>query len=73
MSNHLKVAIIDTIASLYRRGLSQRRIARELEIDRERSHATSSRLKPRQNQPMRPSARATPRQRQNQPMRLRLG
>ena len=35
MSNHLKVAIIDTIASLYRRGWSQRRIARELEIDRE--------------------------------------
>ena len=35
MSNHLKVAIIDTIASLYRRGWSQRRVARELEIDRE--------------------------------------
>jgi transposase len=35
MSNRLKVAIIDTITSLYRRGWSQRRIARELEIDRE--------------------------------------
>jgi hypothetical protein len=35
MSNHLKVAIIDTISSLYRKGWSQRRIARELEIDRE--------------------------------------
>ena len=35
MSNHLKVAIIDTIASLYRKGWSRRRIARELEIDRE--------------------------------------
>ena len=35
MSNHLKVAMIDIISSLHRKGWSQRRIARELEIDRE--------------------------------------
>ena len=35
MSNHLKVAMIDIIVSLHRKGWSQRRIARELEIDRE--------------------------------------
>ena len=35
MSNHLKVAMIDIIASLHRKGWSQRRIARELGIDRE--------------------------------------
>jgi hypothetical protein len=35
MSNLLKVAMIDTILSLRQRGWSQRRIARELSIDRE--------------------------------------
>jgi transposase len=35
MSNLLKVAMIDTILSLRQRGWSQRRIARELGIDRE--------------------------------------
>ena len=35
MPNLLKVAMIDTILSLYRQGWSQRRIARELEINRE--------------------------------------
>jgi len=35
MSNLLKVAMIDTILSLHRRGWSQRRIAQELEINRE--------------------------------------
>ena len=35
MSNQLKVAMIETILSLRRRGWSQRRIARELGIDRE--------------------------------------
>jgi hypothetical protein len=35
MSNHLKVAMIDLILSLQRKGWSQRRIAIELEIDRE--------------------------------------
>jgi len=35
MSNLLKVAMIDIILSLHRRGWSQRRIARELEINRE--------------------------------------
>ena len=35
MSNLLKVAMIDTILSLHKRRWSQRRIARELDIDRE--------------------------------------
>ena len=35
MSNLLKVAMIDVILSLHRRGWSQRRIARELGINRE--------------------------------------
>ncbi len=35
MSNLLKVAMIETILSLHGRGWSQRRIARELGIDRE--------------------------------------
>src|SRR5580692_5955416 len=35
MPNLLKVAMIDTILSLHQRGWSQRRIARELGIDRE--------------------------------------
>jgi transposase len=35
MSNHLKVAMIDVILSLHRKGWSQRRIASELEINRE--------------------------------------
>jgi len=35
MSNLLKVAMIDTILSLHRRGWSQRRIASELDINRE--------------------------------------
>ena len=35
MSNLLKVAMIETIQSLHGRGWSQRRIARELGIDRE--------------------------------------
>lgn len=48
MSNLLKVAMIDTILSLRQRGWSQRRIARELGIDREtvarhlRQHATQA-------------------------------
>ena len=35
MSNLLKVAMIDLILSLHRQGLSQRRIASELDINRE--------------------------------------
>ncbi|HEY2857135.1 MAG TPA: IS21 family transposase [Terracidiphilus sp.] len=35
MSNLLKVAMIDLILSLHRQGLSQRRIARELDLNRE--------------------------------------
>ena len=35
MSNRLKVAMIDVILSLHRKGWSQRRIAAELEINRE--------------------------------------
>ena len=35
MSNRLQVAMIETILSLRQRGWSQRRIARELGIDRE--------------------------------------
>src|SRR5277367_217308 len=35
MSNRLKVAMIDVILSLHRKGWSQRRIANELEINRE--------------------------------------
>jgi transposase len=35
MSNHLKVAMIDLVLSLQRKGWSQRRIATELEINRE--------------------------------------
>jgi predicted transcriptional regulator len=35
MSNLLKVAMIDLVLSLHRQGLSQRRIANELGINRE--------------------------------------
>ena len=35
MSNRLKVAMIDVILSLHRKGWSQRRIAAELDINRE--------------------------------------
>ena len=35
MANHLSMAIIDSILPLHQRGWSQRRIARELNIDRE--------------------------------------
>jgi transcriptional regulator with XRE-family HTH domain len=35
MANQLKMALIETILTLQRRGWSQRRIARELDIDRE--------------------------------------
>src|ERR1700730_7181236 len=35
MANQLKMALIETIHTLRRRGWSQRRIARELDIDRE--------------------------------------
>ena len=35
MSNRLKVAMIDVILSLHRKGWSQRRIATELDINRE--------------------------------------
>src|ERR1700676_5299550 len=35
MANQLKMALIETIVTLCRRGWSQRRIARELDIDRE--------------------------------------
>src|SRR5262245_59046451 len=35
MSNHLKVAMIEVILSLHRKGWSQRRIAAELDINRE--------------------------------------
>jgi orotate phosphoribosyltransferase-like protein len=35
MANRLKMALIDSIFTLHQRGWSQRRIARELGIDRE--------------------------------------
>ena len=35
MANQIKMALIETILTLHRRGWSQRRIARELGIDRE--------------------------------------
>ena len=35
MANQLKMALIETILTLRRRGWSQRRIARELDMDRE--------------------------------------
>ena len=35
MANHLEMAHVETILSLHGRGWSQRRIARELGIDRE--------------------------------------
>ena len=35
MANQLKMVLIETILTLHRRGWSQRRIARELGIDRE--------------------------------------
>ena len=73
MSNLLKVAMIDIILSLHRQGLSQRRIASELGINREtvarylrqaEARAKTSQCAPRldrqrggQNQPMRPPAR----------------
>ena len=70
MSNLLKVAMIDLVFSLHRQGLSQRRIARELGINRE---TVARYLKPgretRQNQPLRPPARSLPRRSQNQPLR----
>jgi hypothetical protein len=41
MSNLLRVAMIDRILSLHRQGLSQRRIASELGINRETRCAVS--------------------------------
>ena len=35
MANRLKMALIETIQSLHQRGWSQRRVARELKVDRE--------------------------------------
>ena len=69
MSNLLKVAMIDLILSLHRQGLSQRRIASELGINRETVARYLSDAKSRQNQPLRPPARSQLRQSQNQPLR----
>jgi transposase len=82
MSNRLKVAMIDLVLSLHRKGWSQRRIAAELEINRETvarylkqataapkpANATPAPISPRQrqNQPMRPPAQVAPRSRQAQ-------
>ena len=41
MANQLKMALIDTIQRLHQQGWSQRRIARELDIDRNRTTARS--------------------------------
>ena len=75
MANLLKMAIIETIRTLHRRGWSQRRIAAELGINRETVarylRQADSASKPAtaptgsddepasQNQPMRPPARMT--------------
>ena len=70
MSNLLKVAMIDLIRSLHRQGLSQRRIASELGINREtvaRYLRRPSRM--RQNQPLRPPARLLPTSSPIQPLR----
>ena len=62
MSNLLKVAMIDIILSLHRKGWSQRRIARELGINRETvarylkqvtAGAKTSQCAPRLDQPRR--------------------
>ena len=69
MSYLLKVATIDIILSLHRRGWSQRRIARELDVNRETVARHLKHAKSAQNQPMRPPAPTLPSLRQNQPMR----
>jgi len=73
MANQLKMALIEALLSLHRRGWSQRRIASELNVDREtvaRWRATSARRPRRQNQPGRLPARRVMRRSQNQPRRL---
>ena len=69
MSNLLKVAMIETILSLHQRGWSQRRIARELGIDRETVarylQSSAATAKPANA----PTGSATPTAIQNQPMR----
>ena len=70
MSNLLKVAMIETILSLHQRGWSQRRIARELGINRE----TVARYLRQADAPPKPAkaptgSAETPDARQNQPMR----
>ena len=85
MSNLLKVAMIDLVLSLHRQGLSQRRIANELGINRETVARYLSQpgdaAKPANAPPgsieaeaepkpaNRPPARSKLRQSQNQPMR----
>ena len=53
MANHLKMAMVNTILTLNRRGWSMRRIARELGIDRETvKRYTQSDPKPATNAPL---------------------
>ena len=79
MSNRLKVAMIDVILSLHRKGWSQRQIAAELEINRETvarylklaraapkpaiAPSGSDSPEPAQNQPLPPPARIASRSR----------
>ncbi len=56
MANQLKMALIDTIQRLHQQNWSQRRIALELEIDRE----TVSRYLRRAERQNQPSAEAAP-------------
>ena len=46
MGNHIKVAVMNSIITLYERGWPQRKIARELDLDREtiRRHIRLNRL-----------------------------
>jgi hypothetical protein len=69
MANQLRMAVVETIISLRRRGWSRRRIAEELGINRRRWRGIWVRLRMSQNQPARPPARTDRRRSQNQPAR----
>ena len=69
MSNHLKVAMIDIISSLHRKGWSQRRIARELGIARETVARYLKQVRPAPKPANAPPARSARTSSQNQPMR----
>ena len=73
MSNRLKVAMIDVILSLHRKGWSQRRIATELEINRETVARYLKQARAAPKPANAPSGSDSSEPCQNQPLRPRLG